>query len=177
MNEDRLKIAVFIDFDNIEIGVKSTLNRHFDIGAVLEAIKERSLDTHVAGGQMRGINIDPAGGQPYGGALNHHRLTSDLCLYHGQALRERMIGMSRGRVRPQQVGEVIPRELLTAFQGETDEEREMLARAKPHLLASEGEQGGSTESVQHEMVSHMPARVLLIRNGTLGGRINDLSTR
>src|SRR6267143_1617216 len=41
MVEDRLKIAVFIDFDNIEIGVKSTLNRHFDIGAVLEAIKER----------------------------------------------------------------------------------------------------------------------------------------
>ena len=38
---DRLKIAVFIDFDNIEIGVKSTLNRHFDVGTVLEAIKER----------------------------------------------------------------------------------------------------------------------------------------
>src|SRR5437879_4668165 len=41
MVEDRLKIAVFVDFDNIEIGVKSTLSRHFDIGAVLEAIKER----------------------------------------------------------------------------------------------------------------------------------------
>src|SRR5213596_2627760 len=41
MVEDRLKIAVFIDFDNIEIGVKSTLNRHFDVGVVLEAIKER----------------------------------------------------------------------------------------------------------------------------------------
>jgi hypothetical protein len=41
LNGDRLKIAVFVDFDNIEIGVKSTLNRHFDIGAVLEAIKER----------------------------------------------------------------------------------------------------------------------------------------
>jgi hypothetical protein len=41
LNGDRLKIAVFIDFDNIEIGVKSTLNRHFDVGTVLEAIKER----------------------------------------------------------------------------------------------------------------------------------------
>jgi uncharacterized LabA/DUF88 family protein len=39
--ETRLKIAVFIDFDNIEIGVKSTLGQHFDVGAVLEAIKER----------------------------------------------------------------------------------------------------------------------------------------
>jgi uncharacterized LabA/DUF88 family protein len=37
----RLKIAVFVDFDNIEIGVKSTLNQSFDIGVVLEAIKER----------------------------------------------------------------------------------------------------------------------------------------
>jgi uncharacterized LabA/DUF88 family protein len=37
----RLKLAVFIDFDNIEIGVKSTLGTQFDIGVVLEALKER----------------------------------------------------------------------------------------------------------------------------------------
>ena len=41
MADTRLKIAVFIDFDNIEIGVKSTLNAQFDIGIVLEALKER----------------------------------------------------------------------------------------------------------------------------------------
>ncbi len=41
MSETRLKFAVFIDFDNIEIGVKTTLGSHFDVGAVLEAIKER----------------------------------------------------------------------------------------------------------------------------------------
>jgi uncharacterized LabA/DUF88 family protein len=41
MAEIRLKIAVFIDFDNIEIGVKNTLNAQFDIGVVLEALKER----------------------------------------------------------------------------------------------------------------------------------------
>jgi uncharacterized protein (TIGR00288 family) len=35
------RIAVFIDFDNVEIGVKSTLGSAFDIGLVLEAIKER----------------------------------------------------------------------------------------------------------------------------------------
>jgi len=39
--EKQLKIAVFIDFDNIEIGVKSTLQRDFDVAAVLEALKER----------------------------------------------------------------------------------------------------------------------------------------
>jgi uncharacterized LabA/DUF88 family protein len=41
LSETRLKFAVFIDFDNIEIGVKTTLGSHFDVGAVLEAIKER----------------------------------------------------------------------------------------------------------------------------------------
>jgi len=39
--EAKLKIAVFIDFDNIEIGVKSTLHREFDVAAVLDALKER----------------------------------------------------------------------------------------------------------------------------------------
>jgi len=40
-NGKHLKIAVFIDFDNIEIGVKSTLQREFDVALVLEALKER----------------------------------------------------------------------------------------------------------------------------------------
>src|SRR6059036_1232183 len=54
MVEDRLKIAVFVDFDNIEIGVKSTLNRHFDIGAVLEAIKEKGeVVTKIAYGDWK----------------------------------------------------------------------------------------------------------------------------
>jgi uncharacterized protein (TIGR00288 family) len=40
MNE-KLKIAVFIDYDNIEIGVKSTLQRDLDVAALLDALKER----------------------------------------------------------------------------------------------------------------------------------------
>ena len=39
--EQKLKIAVFFDFDNIEIGVKSTLHCEFDVAAVLDALKER----------------------------------------------------------------------------------------------------------------------------------------
>jgi uncharacterized protein (TIGR00288 family) len=35
------RIAVFIDFDNVEIGVKSTIGGQLDIGLILEAIKER----------------------------------------------------------------------------------------------------------------------------------------
>ncbi|MBA3973861.1 MAG: hypothetical protein C0504_06540 [Candidatus Solibacter sp.] len=39
--QDRLTIAVFVDYDNIEIGVKSTLRRDFDVALVLDALKER----------------------------------------------------------------------------------------------------------------------------------------
>jgi uncharacterized LabA/DUF88 family protein len=41
MAEERLKLAVFIDFDNIQIGVKETLGKEFDVYVVLEALKER----------------------------------------------------------------------------------------------------------------------------------------
>jgi len=39
--DEKLNIAVFIDYDNIEIGVKSTLRREFDVGATLDALRER----------------------------------------------------------------------------------------------------------------------------------------
>ena len=53
-DQQKLKLAVFIDFDNVEIGVKTTLNQTFDIGAVLEAIKERGeVVTKVAYGDWK----------------------------------------------------------------------------------------------------------------------------
>ena len=39
--QERLNIAVFVDYDNIEIGVKSTLRREFDVSLALGALKER----------------------------------------------------------------------------------------------------------------------------------------
>src|SRR5436305_15339381 len=57
--DKHLKIAVFIDFDNIEIGVKSTLQREFDVSVVLESLKERGeLITKIAyanWGKMEGF--------------------------------------------------------------------------------------------------------------------------
>ena len=60
---DRLRIALFIDFDNIEIGVKNTLGAAFDAGLVLEALKERGevvskmaySDWQRAGGYSRAL--------------------------------------------------------------------------------------------------------------------------
>ena len=84
-SEERLKIAVFIDFDNIAIGVKQSLSRNFDVGTVLEAIKEkgqviskiaygdwkraedysRAMTQHAV--QMVQRNLTPGGGQKRSG--------------------------------------------------------------------------------------------------------------
>ncbi len=54
MIDQRLKIAVFIDFDNIEIGVKTTLHTQFDIAAILDGIKERGeVVTKIAYGDWK----------------------------------------------------------------------------------------------------------------------------
>jgi uncharacterized LabA/DUF88 family protein len=63
-----LKIAVFIDFDNIEIGVKTTLNLQFDIAAILEGIKERGeVVTKIAYGDWKRAG-------DYGRLLSQHAI-------------------------------------------------------------------------------------------------------
>jgi uncharacterized protein (TIGR00288 family) len=39
--QEKLNIAVFVDYDNIEIGLKSTLRQEFDVSIPLDALKER----------------------------------------------------------------------------------------------------------------------------------------
>src|ERR1700730_11998666 len=39
--QEKLNIAVFVDYDNIEIGLKSTLRREVDVSQALNALKER----------------------------------------------------------------------------------------------------------------------------------------
>ena len=39
--QDKVNIAVFVDYDNIEIGLKTTLRREFDVSYALDALKER----------------------------------------------------------------------------------------------------------------------------------------
>jgi uncharacterized LabA/DUF88 family protein len=66
--DQRLKIAVFIDFDNIEIGVKTTLHTPFDIAAILDGIKERGeVVTKVAYGDWKRAG-------DYGRLLSQHAI-------------------------------------------------------------------------------------------------------
>lgn len=41
--QEKFNVAVFVDYDNIEIGVKSTLRRDFHVAPVLDALKERGV--------------------------------------------------------------------------------------------------------------------------------------
>ena len=68
IDSQRLKIAVFIDFDNIEIGVKTTLHTQFDIAAILDGIKERGeVVTKVAYGDWKRAG-------DYGRLLSQHAI-------------------------------------------------------------------------------------------------------
>ena len=58
--EQKLKIAVFIDFDNIEIGVKSTLHREFDVADA----PSPSLQLDVLLPERPHVLLDPCLGGP-----------------------------------------------------------------------------------------------------------------
>src|SRR5271154_6013064 len=45
--QEKLNIAVFVDYDNIEIGVKSTLRREFDVSLPLDALEMAFTHPHV----------------------------------------------------------------------------------------------------------------------------------
>lgn len=55
-----------------------------------------------------------------------------------------MIGEPRRRAGPEEVGEVVAGEPLAGFEGEANEERQMLPRAEADLLPGGGEQGRTT---------------------------------
>src|SRR3974390_184205 len=56
--QEKLNIAVFVDYDNIEIGLKSTLRREFDVSLALDALKERgdivAKFAYANGGRQKG---------------------------------------------------------------------------------------------------------------------------
>ena len=89
MTETRLKIAVFIDFDNIEIGVKTTLNQQFDISVILEAIKERGeVITKVAYGDWKRAG-------DHGRLLSQHAIRMDAESHLGQVWMDEARGYRR----------------------------------------------------------------------------------
>ena len=58
--EEKLQLAVFIDFDNIEIGVKTTTSTELDLSLVLEALKARYAKARWVWVQEEPLNMGAA---------------------------------------------------------------------------------------------------------------------
>jgi len=64
--QEKLNIAVFVDYDNIEIGVKSTLRREFDVALALDALKDIRVlivEDDVDAGQMLSFALRSVGAE------------------------------------------------------------------------------------------------------------------
>src|SRR3989441_10759673 len=73
-------------------------------------------------------------------SLHLQVLAAALLLDARQCLSERMPRQMRWRVGPQQVHQIVARELLPRLGRESDQERKMLARAEADLLPRLGQQ-------------------------------------
>jgi hypothetical protein len=78
----------------------------------LKAFEERSLNAHLPITEMQRVHIDPAWRETHARSLNDDRVTGDLGLDDGQTLSERMICELGCNIRPQQIRQVVTRELL-----------------------------------------------------------------
>ena len=119
---------------------------------------------------MSHVDVDPASREADGRPAQDDGFTRNFGLDDGQSLRQRMVRELGGGGGPQQISEIVTGELLARLEGEPDEKSQMLARTKPDLLASRGEQGGSPKTVQPKSVSHIPERVFLIRPRDKGSK-------
>ena len=78
--QEKLNIAVFVDYDNIEIGLKSTLRREFDVSLALDALKERGAN-YVQGGLFKQFVVRD-------GNLITSRKPDDIPAFNERLIRE-----------------------------------------------------------------------------------------
>ena len=104
---------------------------------------------------MLDVDINPPRRETHRRATQDDGRARDLRLDDRQALRERVIRVLRRRVRPEQIGEIVARELLAGVERKTDQQRQMLASTERHLFTGDGEQSGRAEAVQPETLSHV----------------------
>ena len=106
----------------------------------VEPLEERPPDLHVGRVEPPQVRIHRFVGERDGRPLHLQVLAADLLLDDRQCLSERMPRQMRWRVGPQQVHQIVARELLPRLGCESDQEREMLARAEADLLPRLGQQ-------------------------------------
>ena len=141
----------------------------------VEAVEERAADLHVARVEPSHVCVHDVLGERDGRPLHLEVLAADLRLDHRQRLSQGVPRAMRRGVRPQQIHQVVTRELLPRFGREANQQREVLTGAEADVLPSLGDQEGSTEAGEMQVRRHDGSQ----RFGLvlLGAQINVLSTR
>jgi len=123
----------------------------------LEAVEELTTDLRLRGIDLAHVHLNGAGGERDGGALHDELVAPDLFLQYRQRLGKRVAGPRRRNVGPQQIHQIVAGELPPRFDGESDQQGEMLAGAETHLLACLAEEQGSTQREELQVRHHADA--------------------
>ena len=146
-------------------------------GGHLEAVEKRSPDLQVAGIQMRHVGIHRALSKRHRRPLDHQVLAPHLLFQYGERLCQRVARQMCGSVAPQQVHQVVARESPPRLDGETNQQREVLARAEADLLTRRCEQQERRAERGKVQVRRQKDGSPCFGMGLLDARINVLSTR
>ena len=101
----------------------------------VESLEHRAADIDVASVELRDVGVDNICVQGQRGLLNLEMLTAQFALQDRDGLREGMTSVMRWNVGPQQLDQSVTRDTPAGVECQADEQREVLARAKPHRLA------------------------------------------
>src|SRR5207249_1904606 len=114
----------------------------------IEAIEESPADLDLAGVQALETDLQGLRGERDGRALQQDVFSPDLLLEHRETLREGVVGEVVRGVRPEQIGQVVAGESTARFNGKSNQQRKVFARAKPYRLAGGGKEDGTAEGVE-----------------------------
>ncbi len=121
------------------------------------------------------VHLNRARDESDRGALHDELVASDFSLQDGQRLSERVASPRCGNLWPEQVHQVVAGKPPSRFDGEPDQQSEMLARAEADLFTGLREEQGSAQreklQVRHQTDSSRRFGML-----PLGTQINLVST-
>src|SRR5205807_5907344 len=89
---------------------------------------------------------------------HHEMLASDLFLQDREGLRQRVPGARRWDVGPEEIHQVVARELAPPLHREADQQGEVLTRAKADLLTGVGEEQRRAQTQEMQMRRQLTTR-------------------
>ena len=124
----------------------------------LEAVEERAANLRLTAVEAAHVRVHDAGNERDRRALHDQMLASDLLLQDREGLSQRVPGAGPRHVRPEEIHQVVARELAPALHREADQQGEMLARAEADLLTGFGDEQRHTKTQQMQMRRQRTAR-------------------